>query len=264
MKRALYDLHRDLERDHWWFAARREIVLDRLGRALGERPDDLRLLDAGCGMGGLLPYLAHFGLVAGMDPDAQAVENARAQSGADVRQGTLPDGVPFAGERFDVITLLDVLEHIEDDRGTLRTLRALLRPRGLLVITVPAFGFLWSEHDELNEHRRRYTRATLTDVLTAEGFRLREISYYNTLLFPPIAAVRLVGRLRAPRGGSDLGIVPRPVNALLRGIFGAERWLLRAGSLPFGVSLIAIAERGDDAANMEERHERAAGAQSHG
>lgn len=247
MRAEMYELHEAHEETHWWFAARRSIVLHMLRRELesthGTRTP-LRLLDVGCGAGGLLAYLREFGEVTGVDPSAAAVAYASAK-GADVRAGTLPEGLPFAAEeRFDVITLLDVLEHVEQDEAALAALARLLRPDGLLVVTVPAFPFLWSSHDVVNEHVRRYTRGQLRARLEGAGFDVRTISYYNTTLFLPIAAVRVVRRwLFGLSEQGDLGTVPRPVNAALRSLFAVERHVIGRLPLPFGVSLIATARQ---------------------
>jgi SAM-dependent methyltransferase len=248
MRAEMYALHDAHESSHWWFVARRRIVLRMLRRELDEPPPaGLRLLDVGCGAGGMLGHLARFGSAIGVDPSPDAVAYSAAR-GADVRLGTLPDGLPFgADDRFDVITLLDVLEHVDDDDASLRTLRRLLAPAGLLVMTVPAFPFLWSGHDVVNEHRRRYTRPQLRQRLVTAGFDVRTLSYFNTALFPPIAAVRLLRRLsRGADEGGDLGVVPAPLNAVLGSVFAAERHVLPHVSLPFGVSLIATARVRED------------------
>jgi 2-polyprenyl-3-methyl-5-hydroxy-6-metoxy-1,4-benzoquinol methylase len=247
MRTEMYALHAALEETHWWFAARRRIVLTLLRRELRGRRD-LRLLDVGCGAGGMLAYLREFGTVTGVDPSPDAVAYAAAQAGADVRFGTLPDGLPFtAQEKFDVITLLDVLEHVEADQESLRTLRTLLKPGGLLIVTVPAFRFLWTNHDVVNEHKRRYRRAELAQRLTAADFTVRTLTYFNTALFPPIAAIRVVRRLAgATETGADLGDTPAPINAALRTIFSAERHAIGRVRLPFGVSLIAAARAGGE------------------
>lgn len=248
MKPRMYDLHRELEHHHWWFVARRQIVLSLMRAHLP--PGELRLLDIGCGMGGLLPHLAELGEVAGVDPSMQAVEHARQQSGADVRVGALPDDVPFEAAGFDAITLLDVLEHIDDDAAAARRIAELLKPGGLLFVTVPAYPFLWSEHDRLNEHRRRYLPRDLRQVLARAEFRVRFLSFYNTLLFPGIAAVRLLSRLRRATSTPSVGLVPEPINGALRALFASERWLLRRTALPVGVSLVAIAERSAASGNV--------------
>jgi SAM-dependent methyltransferase len=238
----MYALHEAHERHHWWFAARRRIVLHRLRKEIGRHDEPLRLLDVGCGAGGMLDHLREFGDVTGVDPAPAAVRYA-AGKGADVRFGTLPDDLPFTtSEHFDVITLLDVLEHIDDDVASLRALHRLLVPGGLLLLTVPAFPALWSGHDVVNEHKRRYTRSGLRQRLEGAGFDVRMLSFFNAALFPPIAGVRIVKRwLGGTEGGGDLGSVPRPLNAVLRSVFAAERHVLGLLPLPFGVSLIAAA-----------------------
>lgn len=238
----MYALHEAHEQHHWWFAARRRIVLHQLRREIDRHDEPLRLLDVGCGAGGMLDHLREFGDVTGVDPAPAAVRYA-AGKGADVRFGTLPHDLPFTtSEHFDVITLLDVLEHIDDDHASLRALHRLLEPGGLLLLTVPAFPSLWSGHDVVNEHKRRYTRSGLRQRLEGAGFDVRMLSFFNAALFPPIAGVRIVKRwLGGTEAGGDLGEVPRPLNAVLRTVFAAERHVLGLLPLPFGVSLIAVA-----------------------
>jgi SAM-dependent methyltransferase len=249
MQSVMYDLHIEHERTHWWYTGRREVVLALLRRELAARQSStraLRLLDIGCGAGGMLSHLQAFGEAVGIDPSPAALEFARNSTGLDVRAGALPDALPFGpDDRFDVVTLLDVIEHVDDDVGALRAARELLEPAGTVIITVPAFPFLWSDHDVVNEHRRRYTRTGLAHVLANAGLEARRLSYYNTALFLPISAARLARRLLRPRGEPkpDVGSMPRPINALLHQLFAAERFLLPATALPFGVSLIAVAHR---------------------
>lgn len=247
MKAEMYALHHEHEQTHWWFAARREIVLHLLRKEIAQEPQlqkPLRLLDIGCGAGGMLGYLAQFGEVMGVDPEPNAVAWAREKGSANVKLGSLPDNLPFGpDDRFDIITLLDVIEHVEEDTQSLQRVHSLLQPNGRIIITVPAFQFLWTGHDLINEHKRRYTRSQLLDTMRKAGLRVDFLSYYNTILFPPVAAVRLLKRGvgRADQVAADLGAVPRPLNRALTAIFAAERYLLGSVPLPFGVSLIAIA-----------------------
>ena len=248
MQADMYELHRELEDTHWWFTARRTIVLAMLEEHLAEWPPRtgrLRIADVGCGAGGMLPHLAAFGDVVGIDPAPAAVEYSR-RTGLDVRSGSLPDALPFDDtDAFDVITLLDVLEHVRDDEASLCTLHALLVPGGRLVITVPAFPMLWSSHDVVNEHFRRYRRPLLAERLRAAGFAVDRMSYCNSALFLPIAAVRILRRVSGRDAASegDLGRVAEPLNSALHHLFAAERHLLRHFALPAGVSLIAVARR---------------------
>jgi SAM-dependent methyltransferase len=169
---------------------------------------------------------------------------AEARGVVPVADGRLPDGVPFEGEAFDAVLLLDVLEHVEADRASLAALGGRLAPGGRLVVTVPAYRWLWSAHDDANHHVRRYTRAGLVQTAEAAGLRVYEATYYNTLLFPAAAGARLAGRLVGSQGRSGLGIPPPLVNRLLAGVFGAERHLVGRVPLPFGVSVLMVAGRG--------------------
>lgn len=242
MQLSHLEYHQTAERDHWWFAGRREIVLAQLDRVLAGTAAEHgpRFLDVGCGAGGMLEFLAARGAAAGVDASPDAVAMAR-RHGGDVRLGALPDDIPFEPHHFDVVTLLDVLEHVDRDQEALVAIHTLLRTGGHLVVTVPAYRFLWSGHDIVNEHKRRYVRAELEARLRQAGFAVERITYFNTLLFPPIAAVRLLGRLRGGVARADEGNVPHRINALLRGIFMMEKRLLAAMDLPFGVSLLAVA-----------------------
>jgi SAM-dependent methyltransferase len=244
MRAEMYRVHQEFQDSHWWFTARRDIVLSLLRRAIrrARMQLPLRIVDIGCGAAGMVPHVRELGYAIGVDPSPELVEFAR-QNGIPARLGSLPDDVSRSGEDpFDVVLLLDVLEHIDDDLAALRGLRAVLRPGGVLLLTVPAFQFLWSKHDVVNEHRRRYTRPALAQRLRQAGFAIEKISYFNTVLFLPIAAVRLIGRLfRGRQPVPDMAAVREPFNRILHRLFALERHALAAVSLPFGVSLIALA-----------------------
>lgn len=242
--------HIELDSHNWWFTARRRIVLSLLDEWLASRSaehgsegaGDLDLVDVGCGAGATLSALRPYGTVIGIEPDLEAAAVARSRTGLEVREGRLPDSIPCADQSFDVVTLLDVLEHVADDERALATIARILERDGCLIVTVPANPHLWSRHDIANEHHRRYTKAELASKLARAGFAVKRISYYNTLLYLPIAAFRLLSRLNPGATHADTGRVPGPVNSALESVFGAERHLLKHMSLPFGVSLIALAQ----------------------
>lgn len=238
----IYQQMRSLEDQHWWFAGRRQIVGQMLGSL--DLPKRARILDAGCGTGGNLKFLSRFGEVIGVELDDNAATLARERGAWPVLKGSLPDKMPFAGQQFDLIVLLDVLEHIDDDGASLRTLQNLLAPGGYLLLTVPAFPFLWSSHDEDHHHKRRYRAAGLQAIIESTGLRLRYTSYFNTWLFPLVAAIRLARRV-FPVGevGQDVQL-PRPaVNRMLKALFSSERHWIGQHRLPFGVSLLAVARK---------------------
>jgi SAM-dependent methyltransferase len=228
-----------LEKTHWWFVARR-LILDRVVVGLG-LPAGARILEAGCGTGGNLPMLARHGEVFAFDVSETARSLASEWGSAQIAEGSLPDGIPFDGEAFDLVVLLDVLEHVEDDGAALRALRTRLKPGGRVLITVPALSSLWSYHDERHQHYRRYRKTELAARLREAGYELTSITYFNTLLFPLVGAARLVRRLIGGESQDDL-VLPSPwQNGLLKGVFGAERFLVGNIPLPVGVSLLAVA-----------------------
>ena len=238
--------HADLAETHWWLVARRRIIVDILDRRVRELAHVDRLLDVGCGPGMMVPALTRYGSVTVVDASAAAVEHVRRRY-PDVAAvaGELPDVVGAIDGGFDVVTALDVIEHIPDDEGALRSIRQAMAPGALLLCTVPALQLLWGPHDELNGHQRRYTRRRLVRTLEAAGFDVAWASYFNTFLFPPVAAVRLTRRLlrRPGEAASDLDTEAGPLNGVLERVFAAERHVLRRMRLPVGVSLVAVAHR---------------------
>ena len=240
MERAVYDRMAEIDGEHWWFQARRQIVAALIENEVGPRPG-ARLLEVGCGTGSNLTMLQHYGAVDAVEPDEPARALASSRSGIAVKGGLLPDGVALDDGAYDLIVLLDVLEHIPDDRGTLEALRGKLAPNGRLLVTVPAMPWLWSAHDVAHHHKRRYTARALSRVFEDAGFRVRYRSHFNTLLFPLIVAARAAGKLLGRESGDD-AMPPRPLNSLLKALFASERHLLRRLRLPFGVSLALVAE----------------------
>ena len=252
MKDVVHDEH--LERDHWWFRARRDIFRAVL-EARTELPRPMRVLDLGPGSGVNLSVLAPLGQLVNLDLSRVSLERLPelATDGVDSGEAVQADAtrLPFAARSFDLVCALDVLEHLDDDRAALTEIRRVLRPGGTFLFSVPAHRWLWGRQDVLAEHRRRYRREELAERVLAAGFELDRLSYCNTLLFPPIAAVRLAMRpflSRTVRGGSDLSVqLPFGLDRALYALFALEsRWLPRR-DLPFGVSLLGLARPLDDA-----------------
>jgi SAM-dependent methyltransferase len=229
----------DVDEVHWWYRARREIVNAVLdGLAL---PAEARILDAGSGSGRTLDELARRGPVSGLDASPAGVEAARRRGHADVHVGRVEE-LPWADGTFDLVTCLDVVEHTPDDRRTLAELRRVTAPGGVLVVTVPALPSLWSTHDEMNQHYRRYTRRTLREAAAGVGWQPVRDTFFNTILLPPGALVRWAQRLRpgAASGRSDVELTPTRLNAVLQWPMRLEAALIRHGRrLPVGMSLLA-------------------------
>jgi SAM-dependent methyltransferase len=239
MDPAYVAVHMEEDRSHWWFRGRLAVILATLRRALP--PRRVRLLELGCGTGNVLAALAEFGEAVGMDAHAELTAAGRA-TGLDVRVGHLPDDLGVAPGWAEVVLLLDVIEHVDDDVETLSAARRAVGDGGLLVVTVPAYRWLWSGHDEVLGHRRRYTAGELRAAVERAGFRVLRVSYFNTLLFPLLAAVRAWKRVRGDRG-HDLRRPAAPINWLLERVFAFERHLVPLVALPFGASLLLIGRR---------------------
>ena len=241
MEDELLDEYAHAAEGHWWFAARRRILASVVEPLLDAGRPQL-MLDAGTGSGGMGPLLERYGRLVGVDVSRHLLGLARPRIERLAAASLV--ALPFRAQVFDAMFACDVLEHVADETAALGELRRVARPDGRLVLTVPAFGFLWGEHDEVNHHYRRYTRARLAAVLDATGWRALRLSYFNTLLFLPIAGIRLAAgqRRSAEPPHSDLAWrLPRIVNTALETIFASERHLMRHVDLPFGVSLLAVA-----------------------
>jgi SAM-dependent methyltransferase len=240
MDALLLKQHLELEERHWWFVGRRRIVLGVLDRCVPRGPLDV--LDAGCGGGATLESLRdRYGNAVGVELSGEAVEYARGR-GRDVMQGSIEE-LPFADRSLDLALALDVIEHVPDDGAALRELNRVLKPGGSLLLTVPALTMLWSQHDVANGHYRRYTAGRLRDRVRGAGFEVAFATYFNTLLFPPVLAARMLWKVRPKKVASDVAEVPGPVNALLAGLFSQERRLVGRVPLPVGVSALCLARK---------------------
>lgn len=240
METYLYDEMFRLEQRHWWFAAKHRIVLDLLARS-GVKAG-AKVADIGCGCGRMLELLASRYDAIGVDASPLAIEFSK-QRGVRMERGVLPDGLNLPKRSFDAALMLDVLEHLDDDVVCASAVAALLKDDGILLVTVPAYQWLYGAHDAAHHHRRRYTKRQLQRVLKQAGLKVRLISYYNTLLFPLALGQRAAQKLFPPKGPVSTHMPPAPINAALRNAFASERHLVGRVPLPMGLSLIAVAQR---------------------
>ena len=239
MERVIYQHMEEFDGKHWWYRARRRILAALIRREV-HLPPNAVVLDVGCGSGHNLPMLGEFGTVDAVELDDQARAIAAQRLGRPVMNAPLPelDGVP--DRHYDLIGAFDVIEHIQDDRGALESIAKKLKPGGTLLMTVPAHQWMWSSHDVLNHHKRRYSKGSLKRLIDGSPLKLRKVGYFNSLLFPVAVAQRMASKLRGNED-ADLALPPAPLNGALEAVFASERHLV--GRLPFppGLSLFAVA-----------------------
>jgi len=244
MEAAEYEKMFAYEDAHWWFRGKRAVIARVLDR-FGAPARGAQSLDVGCGTGANLVLLEGRGPAYGVDLSPLALERCR-RRGLRRLARAAADRLPYRADRFDIVTLLDVLYHrrVEDVRAALTEAYRVCRPGGLLVITDSAFEALRGPHDVAYHTGRRFRRRALAGEVAASGFTVRQSSYMNTLLFPIALAVRLLERRRgADRTQSDLSQPPALVNGALATIYGLEARLLGYTSLPVGLSVLIVAEK---------------------
>ncbi len=241
MERKIYEQMAQLDGSHWWFTARRRI-LDGLIERVAQPPKNARILELGAGTGHNLAMLSRFGEVEGSELDPVARQIAGERLGRPVVEAALPDLSMFPADSYDLIALLDVLEHVPDDSSSLGAIKDRLKPGGALLLTVPINPWMWSAHDVAHHHHRRYRKREIETLAKEAGYEIEMVSPFNSLLFPPIAAVRLAGKLTG-KDDSDDAMPSAPVNKTLDFIFGLERSLIGRVPMPFGVSLVAVLRR---------------------
>jgi len=240
MQNYLYKDLYQLEGEHWWHLAKREIVIKLLKQYV--RAKKPRIVDLGCGTGKNLEALSALGSTFGIDSSPRAISFCRKRGISRVSCARAEKtGLPSAS--VDVVTLLDVLEHTEDHQ-VLAELARILKDGGLVVITVPSYPWLWSRWDEVLEHKRRYTLAVLSSSLTAVGFRILQSSYLYSFLVMPVSILRLVKSTVFTRAyPSDFRLSSPFMNRLMLKLCQLEQAVRRCVRIPFGTTLIFIAQK---------------------
>lgn len=239
MDRIVYDRMAAHDTTHWWYRARREILSDYLTR-YGGLPADARILEIGCGTGHNLPMLARFGDVDAIEIDAAARELASERLGKPVSDAPLPELPGVERGSYDLIAVLDVIEHIADDVAALKAMASCLKPGGHILIAVPAHPWMWSAHDVVNHHQRRYTKASLDKAIRDAGLKHNGLRWFNSLLFPVAVAARMAGRLMG-KDDSDDSPPAAPLNTAFQAIFKSERHLVGRVPMTPGLSIITLA-----------------------
>jgi SAM-dependent methyltransferase len=236
-----YPILYQVEETHWWYVGRRRIIqylIERICTTLNN--PNPRILDVGCGTGANLKMLSDYGSAEGVDISPQAVDFCRERGLDSVKLGAI-EQLPYEDDSFEIVTALDVVEHLDDDLAGLREMRRVLRRDGRLLVFVPAFMFLWGVQDDVSNHRRRYTLPGLLKAVEAAGFSVEWSSYANISFFLPVLLVRSVMRWLGLRADTEYGINISLMNGPFSALFAAERFVFKHGGLPFGVSAVCIA-----------------------
>jgi SAM-dependent methyltransferase len=239
MERVVYEIMADVDQRHWWYVARRSVIA-ALIRRNARPPANARILEIGCGTGHNLAMLGEFGHVDALELHDEARSVAEKRLGRQVRSAPLPELAGVPERHYDLIGAFDVIEHIDDDTAALASIATKLKPGGKFILTVPAHRWMWSAHDVVNHHKRRYSKRSLRKLVESSPLKLEAIGYFNSLLFPVAVAERLSSKLRG-KDEADLNMPPALLNAALEKVFAAERHLVGRLPLPPGLSLFAVA-----------------------
>ena len=236
MKTEMYEVHKLHQQNNWWFKARKEIVHSIIDKYI--QGTNNNILEVGAGYGIMTEMLKEYGTVTAIEPYPDAAQYLKSNLGVKVHQCTLEQ---FATkEKYDIVAMLDVLEHIAGDWSEISKVYSFIKDKGLLLITVPTYRFLWSKHDELSNHYRRYDKKELLALTETTKFKTKRLTYFNTLLFP----LALLDKLWFAKNKQSTALNPSElVNTILYNIFKLEKYLLRYFNLPYGVSILLIAEK---------------------
>ena len=257
MEQHTYGIMHEVEGSHWWFVGRRAILESflreivhsfesRLQAASGKPAEagtqnTLRILDVGCGTGANLEMLAQFGAAEGVDVSDEALEFCR-KKGLKALKG-LAEALPFADGSFDLVTALDVVEHLDDDVAGLKEMRRVMTDDGRALIFVPAFMWLWGVQDDISNHRIRYRKGQIVERLEKAGFAVERATYANITFFAPVLAGRTIMKLTGLKPASENNINISALNGVFGRLFGAERFWLKNFNFPFGVSIVIVAKK---------------------
>lgn len=246
MDAKLYKEFSEINESHWWFLGRMKILESVFKKFLGEKEKggEMQILDVGCGTASYFKSLEKFGNVAGTESSQEVIDELKKRGYKNsFFRAELP-GMKL-GRTFDCICAFEILEHIEEDKKAIADICAHLNNGGLFIGTVPAFKWLWSRHDELAHHKRRYAGYELKNKLEEAGFKVVKISYYNTFLFPIAASVRLLKKtiLKNIAPVSDFTATAGPLDKIFENVFASERHWLKRFNFPFGFSLLFVAEK---------------------
>lgn len=244
MEQHTYGIMNDVEDKHWWFVGRRAILesfLQDISQSIRIPNSAIRILDVGCGTGANLEMLKQYGDSEGVDVSDDALEFCR-KKGLKVHKG-LAEELPFENETFDLVTALDVVEHLDDDVAGLKEMHRILKKDGKTLIFVPAFMWLWGVQDDISNHRIRYTRAQIVERMEKAGFEIERATYANITFFAPILAGRALMKVTGIKPESENNVNVSALNGFFGKIFSSEKYWLKKANFPFGVSIVIVARK---------------------
>jgi SAM-dependent methyltransferase len=244
MEQHTYGIMNDVEDKHWWFVGRRAILesfLQQIIQNLKSKIQNPKILDVGCGTGANLEMLKQYGESEGVDVSDDALEFCR-KKGLKVHKG-LAEELPFEDETFDLVTALDVVEHLDDDIAGLKEMLRVLKTGGKTLIFVPAFMWLWGVQDDISNHRIRYTRKEIVERLEKAGFTIERATYANITFFAPILAGRVLMKITGIKPESENNVNVSALNGFFGKIFSSEKYWLKNANFPFGVSIVIVAKK---------------------
>ena len=235
-----------IEETHWWFISKRNIILYLIEKLLPKtnaNREDCQIADLGCGCGATLKALSRKYRVFGMDSSDHAVKFC-SEKGLSIQRGELPHDIPYEKNKLDAVLLLDVIEHVTNDREAVKEAFSLLKSGGILICTAPAYQWLWSMHDEMHHHKRRYSKKDFCRLFELSDAESIVCGHYNAFLFPLALLERLTSKfLRRKRPRRTIHQFPGALNSILEKIFSLERFILQKVPLPFGLSLIGVVRK---------------------
>lgn len=237
----------ELEKFHWWFAYRQNILKLMLKKYLFNLKKDAKIVDIGCGTGGNIQLLSeHFENITGIDNNDIAIEYCKNKNLKNILKAQLPDLNIIEDNSVDLILLFDVLEHLEDDKFALSVLKNKLKDGGCVLLTVPAFSFLWSKHDEIFHHKRRYNLKQIKKIFKELDLKIVKASYLYFLLFPVVLIMRLLKQLfKSLATKDDFKINNKLLNSFIINFLSIEEFLLNYFNYPFGSSILILAEKNE-------------------
>lgn len=243
MQEIVYHINYELENSYWWFVARKKILRDLIQRYCLFN-NETNLLDVGCGTGGFASFISQYCNVICLDTSDLALSYCKKRGLNNLYQGTLEE-FNTDNNKIQIISMLDVVEHIENDKRVIERAYELLEENGCLIITVPAYKWLWSEHDEIHMHKRRYTKKEIVKLIESAGFKIVFATYFNFFLFPTVALMRIIEILLKTKKKIERPVVPVPtfINIILEKIFSLEKYFLKFFKFPFGLSILIIAKK---------------------